>query len=183
MVTAKSYEDSDELDGIDSEEVDAVEDDEEETPKAKTKPGKAKAASKDSDEDEEEEAPRKKAAVGVKSKGKEKTTVKTSKNEKHRGTAKGAKVVKMPKHKTVRGRRTGDRPFLDDSIVGRAFKLAEKGLTLAKLKQFVEDQEAQPWVISFLRKGDRNGFTWTVTEENGRFQISNLRKPKTAKAA
>ena len=183
---AKFIEDnSDELAGIDDLEDDGPveEEDESEEPAAKAKPAKAKAASKasDEDEDEEEAPPRKKKVSGVKSNGKEKTSVKAKTTEKHRGTSKAsAKTEKATKHKVARARRTGDRPFLDESIVGRAFKLGEKGVSLKKLKQFLEEHETLPWVISFLRKGERNGFTWRVEEENGMFQISGLKKPKAA---
>jgi hypothetical protein len=185
-VMAKFVEEDD-FDGIGDSDVDetpAIEEDEEEeeqeTQKAKTK---VKAASESDEDEEEEEAPpkKKKKVSGVKSNGKEKANVKTAKTEKHRSTAKATdKTAKAKKHKAVRARRTGDRPFTDDSIVGRAFKLAEKGVSLKRLKQFLEDNETLPWVISFLRKGERNGFTWKVEEEKGMFQISALRKPKAA---
>jgi hypothetical protein len=174
----------DELAGIGDEDDEPVsEDGEDETPKAKAKLAKAKAASKASDEDEEEEEAhvRKKKVSAVKSNGKEKTSVKTAKTEKqHRSTSKATSTKeKAAKHKATR--KNGTHPFPDEqAIVRRAFELAVKGISLKKLKQFLEAHQTLPWVISFLRKGERNGWTWKVEEDEGMFQISNLRKPKAA---
>jgi len=180
-------EDDDDLDGaIAEDEIDGSpdedeEDDEEPAPKAKTK--KAKPAVEE--EDEEEVAPKRKA-VGVKSKGKGDKTVATGKNSKHRGTGKASKTAeKATKHKAVRASRTGDRPFLDTSGIGRAFKLAEKGISIRKLKQFIEDNDLQPWVLSFIRKGETlNGkYAWKVEEEDGKILVSGVRKVSAAKKA
>ena len=162
----------DEIDGGADEvaEEDEVEEDEAPAPKAKAKK-KVKPAA---DEDEDEApAPRKKTVVGVKSKGKEKTKVKTKteKNSKNRGTSK-------PKPKLVRASRTGNRPFLDTSGIGRAFKLAEKGIKVSALKRFITEKlDAQPWILSFIRRGATlNGrFAWSVEEEKGVIKVGNVR--------
>lgn len=175
-----AYEDDDDIDGaIPEDEIDEA--DEEEAPKAKAK--KAKAVVEE--DEEEEEAPKRKAVV-VKSKGKEKTSVKNEKNSKHRGTGKASvKTAKVAKHKAARASRTGDRPFLDTSGIGRAFKLAEKGISIRKLKQFIEDKDLQPWVLSFIRRGETlNGkFAWKVEEEDGTIQVSGVHKVGAKKAA
>jgi len=176
-------EDDDDLDGaIAEDEIDGAPDESEEDedePAPKAKPAV--------EEEDEEEAPApKKKAVGVKSKGKGDKTVATGKNSKHRGTAKATKTAeKATKHKAVRASRTGDRPFLDTSGIGRAFKLAEKGISIRKLKQFIADNDLQPWVLSFIRKGETlNGkYAWKVEEEDGKILVSGVRKVSAKKAA
>ncbi len=181
---AKNYEDdSDEI--LDESEIesaaDEISEEEEEDAEEIVTP---RASKKRVVEEEEDEAPKRKVVSGVKSKGKEKTNVKTDKEKNHRGTAKAtAKTAKVEKHAAVRASRTGDRPFGATSGIGRAFKLTEgeNGIKVDKLKEFItQTLKAGMWILSFIRRGRRldGKFAWDVEEENGRIKTSNIRKLK-----
>lgn len=74
-------------------------------------------------------------------------------------------------------------PYGAESMIGKAFLMARKGVSLDKLKKFIEENKETKkggnWVITRLRSGHRhdNKVTWKVMEENGVLKVG---EPKAA---
>lgn len=93
------------------------------------------------------------------------------------GSAKRHEVsVAAPVHVRTRHRKAPVKPFEDDSAIGRAFELAQRGVSLRKLKREVG---AAGWVKEFLRKKVRTlGSEWKLEEKNGYIKITGPKKKK-----
>ena len=148
-------------------------DSDEETPRPKLvkKAKKVKAA--------EEEAPKKVAKKKVKATA-EKAPKKVAKAKKEK-----VKKARAPR-KTI-FTETGE-PYGEESMVGRAFAMARKGVAIEKLKAFIdkekETKKGGSWVITRLRSGHRGDgkVVWKVIDPGTESGTLKIGPPRPAEA-
>ncbi len=132
-----------------------VEEDEEPTPKKKVATAKKKVVETE-DEEEETSKPKAKAKSGK---------TKAKKERKPRATILGETGL----------------PYGEESMIGKAFLMARKGVPVEKLRAFIEkskeSKKGGSWVLTRLRSGHRHDgkATWKVVDdgkESGVLKIS-----------